>query len=511
MSEQESRSAYIERPIDSDWGNWIEEFAQVGAWMYLPMTNQSWWSEGVYNIYGLKRNEVKEPPALADFFLEGSDKEIENATILALSVGTPWRIKAPFRNAQGELRCVLTFGKTLVKNGELILAGCFQDITEFEKLTINSEHQNRFFQTVLNNLPHMVFVKDAEDLRFVHFNKAGEQLLGLKNSQLIGKNDHDFFPKEQADLFVTKDQAVLESRTTLTIPEENLHTATGTRTLRTKKVGIYDDLGRPTHLLGISEDITDALIQQQTFERQKQAVIQSSRLSSLGTMAGGIAHEINNPLGVMLLAAEQATVCLVRENPDVERALSLLTKVTKTIDRISSIVKSLRVISRDGTDDAFELTKLSIIIQDTLALCSEKFRLNDIKLAVDSSEDGLELQCQRVSISQILINLLSNSFDAVNANGGPGQVSLKTRFEDGFIKIVVKDNGPGITKEQESSIMLPFFTTKAVGIGTGLGLSISKSIAERHGGSLQFLAEESTNGAVFELTLPQFQLVKKAG
>lgn len=114
-----------------------------------------------------------------------------------------------------------------------------------------------FLNAILDNIPHMVFVKEAKQLRFVRFNKAGEKLLGYKRQEMIGKNDYDFFPREQADFFTQKDRQVLEKDEITDIPEEPINTREGLRWLHTKKIPIKDERGNPMFLLGISEDITD--------------------------------------------------------------------------------------------------------------------------------------------------------------------------------------------------------------------------------------------------------------
>jgi PAS domain S-box-containing protein len=131
-----------------------------------------------------------------------------------------------------------------------------RDVTEQKKKEETIREANYFLDTVLENIPNMIFVKDARDLRFIRFNKAGEKLLGHSRNDLIGKNDYDFFPKEQADFFTAKDRDVLDRKELLDIPEEPINTPSGQRWLHTKKIPVSDKHGNPLYLLGISEDIT---------------------------------------------------------------------------------------------------------------------------------------------------------------------------------------------------------------------------------------------------------------
>lgn len=120
-----------------------------------------------------------------------------------------------------------------------------------------------FLDSIVENLPNMIFVKDARDLRFVSINRAGEALLGVSRAHLIGKNDYDFFPEEQASFFTYNDLRVLEGKQVIDIPEEPIDTKLGTRYLHTKKIPILDDQGHPRYLLGISEDITEKKLAEQ--------------------------------------------------------------------------------------------------------------------------------------------------------------------------------------------------------------------------------------------------------
>lgn len=140
------------------------------------------------------------------------------------------------------------------------------EITKANQILESSNEKIRqsqiFLDSVFENIPNMIFIKDAKDLRFVRFNKAGEELLGYKRDELIGKNDYDFFPKAQADYFSQKDRKVLAEKSVVDIPEEPIRTQKGERILHTKKIPILNESREPTYLLGISEDVTEKKIAQ---------------------------------------------------------------------------------------------------------------------------------------------------------------------------------------------------------------------------------------------------------
>jgi PAS domain S-box-containing protein len=146
--------------------------------------------------------------------------------------------------------------------GLAILAGLLlllnREIKEYKRTVAGLRRRGFFLEAIVDNIPYMIFVKEAGELRYVSLNKAGESLLGYSKEELTGKNDYDFFLKEEANFFTAKDRKVFEERTLVEIPAEPIHTRyNGTRILHTKKVPIYDEQGKPLYLLGISEDITD--------------------------------------------------------------------------------------------------------------------------------------------------------------------------------------------------------------------------------------------------------------
>ncbi len=166
-----------------------------------------------------------------------------------------------FRTKQGFWKWNRTRGK-VIKRGEdgtpTRLVGTDIDISKVKETQQQLHESQMFFSSVVENIPDMIFVKDAKDLRFHRLNKAGENLIGYPRETLIGKTDYDFFPKTEADFFTQKDREVLAGRTLVDIPEEIIHThSQGPRYLHTKKIPLLDEKGNPQYLLGISQDITD--------------------------------------------------------------------------------------------------------------------------------------------------------------------------------------------------------------------------------------------------------------
>ncbi len=151
----------------------------------------------------------------------------------------------------------------------------FRDITAQKQAEEHSRQSETFVTSVLEHLPHMVFVKEASELRFVRLNKAGEVLLGRGKGELLGKTDYDVFPKSHAEFFTTKDREVLANGGLIDIPEETIQTAAGPRILHTKKLPIFGIDGTPQYLLGISEDITEQKRAEESLQRTQFAMDQA--------------------------------------------------------------------------------------------------------------------------------------------------------------------------------------------------------------------------------------------
>jgi PAS domain S-box-containing protein len=235
-------------------------------------------------------------------------------------------------------------------------------------------------------------------------------------------------------------------------------------------------------------------------ETTRMQMASSARLSALGVMAGGIAHEINNPLGIihayasnLLEMARSNNVCI----PDMEKASA---RIVDTAERIGNIVKSLRALSRDGAGDPTHPSQAREMIEQSAELCRERFRMHSIRLVVPEVDPDLKVNCRQVQITQVILNLLQNAFDAVLETSDDRWIALGVQTDHSHLSISVTDSGPGVPPALRHRIMEPFFTTKPFGKGTGLGLSISRSIAEHHGGELKLT--ERDGHTTFSLILP---------
>jgi C4-dicarboxylate-specific signal transduction histidine kinase len=242
--------------------------------------------------------------------------------------------------------------------------------------------------------------------------------------------------------------------------------------------------------------------QRQIIEQQRGNLESSARLSSLGEMAGGIAHEINNPLAVIAGTASQLQRLARKGNLPTEFIVTHSVTIMETADRIGKIVTGLRTFARDGKHDQLVPTSLQKVIDQTVGFSESRFRDRGIALRVEIPSDLPLVDCRGVQISQVVLNLLNNAFDAVVDAKDPF-ILLKIEERGSDIEISVTDNGSGVAPELRDKIMQPFFTTKEVGKGTGLGLSITSGIIKAHDGA--FFLDPNSRLTRFVIRIPKTQ------
>lgn len=249
---------------------------------------------------------------------------------------------------------------------------------------------------------------------------------------------------------------------------------------------------------------------EENLQDAEQSMISSAKMSALGQMAGGMAHEINTPLSVITMEVEELEERLTGLAASNE-TLRSLANIRETSERIAGIINSLRLFARDGSSLPPYPTGVNVLVSETLAFCNERFRVNGVELTVTESREMQDwiVECRRIEISQVLLNLLNNAFDAADTQpSGKRWVHVDVKDLGRDIEFSVTDSGPGVPTYLRDKIMEPFFTTKEIGKGTGLGLSLSKGILRSHNGRLYL--DESSKSTRFAFVLPKMQPEMKA-
>jgi PAS domain S-box-containing protein len=489
------------------------------------------------------------PKDLAERYTADDQQVLQSKTAI-------WNQEEPITAPGRETRWTST-SKVPMRNesGEVIALICFsRDVTRRKQSDEQIHEMQAFLDSIVENIPNMIFVKDAADLRFVRVNRAGEKLLGCSRADLIGKSDYDLFPASEAEFFTAKDRVVLESGKLLDIPAEPLKTPAGIRVLHTQKIPICDDGGKPSFLLGISEDITqrtaaEEQLRQQNVLLQKLAeseraanealrkaqtqMVETEKLAAIGMLVAGVAHEINNPLAfvtnnVAVLQRDLAALWQILElyraaeptiavgNAEIMHKITVLadridlsyilksipemmTRSREGLKRIQQIVSDLRDFARhESASEVQPGVDINAGIASTLNIVRGRAQRNQIQIVSDLGQLPA-ITCQQARINQVVLNLVANAIDACSEKG---TVTVRTRAVADGIEIDVRDNGVGIPPNIRDKIFDPFFTTKPQGHGTGLGLSVSHGIVAAHGGQIE-VESEPGEGSTFRVRLPR--------
>lgn len=266
-------------------------------------------------------------------------------------------------------------------------------------------------------------------------------------------------------------------------------------------IWIFNDWAKKIQEINAS---LDSLVREkiEELDRERMKMIESSKMATLGEMAGGIAHEINNPLTIIKLAASQIDAQVKGQSFDRNMLIDHSAILLKTIDRIAKIVQGLRMFSRDGSRDPFQRICVGKLVDEALSFCGERLKAHGVEVRQRRIGEHLELDCRETQISQVLLNLLNNAADAVS-NLPDKWVEIEARENGDWIELVVTDSGLGIPEDIRHKLFQPFFSTKEIGKGTGIGLSISLGIVKTHNGDI--LIDAVSPNTSFVVRLPKHQ------
>jgi PAS domain S-box-containing protein len=390
-----------------------------------------------------------------------------------------------------------------------------------------------FYHSLVENLPQNIFRKNLDE-QFTFANQNFCAVAGQPLRNIIGKTDFDFFPAELAAKYQRDDRHVIQTGRAFETIEENVSSSGEKRYVNVVKTPIYDANGKIIGIQGIFWDITE---RKQWEERLQKAnaelarseaalrkshedlkaaqaqLIQAEKMESIGTLAAGVAHEVKNPLAILMMGINYLAKKLTND----EGLSTVLKDMKEAIYRADSIARGLLEFSA-----SHQLTMapadLNGLIEETLRLVRHTFTEQKITLVKDLKANLPQVHVDKNQIQQVFVNIIMNAMH-VMPEGGQFKVRTyahqlaETTFFEGSRKgdhiwtgdtVVItefEDSGPGIADEHLSKIFDPFFTTKPTGVGTGLGLPVSKRIIDLHGGTLEIRNRTDSRGVRATITL----------
>ncbi len=385
----------------------------------------------------------------------------------------------PIRNAQGEVVAAL----------EMSL-----DITARKQLEEQLAKSERKYHEIFNHIPNPVFVLDHASLEIVDCNQSVTTVYGLQREEVLNRSFLDrFFPEERAYY-----RDIL--RTDLEINQvKHLHKS-GERLYVNIRVSPGEYPGRNV-LLVTTSDITKRL-------ETEQQLIQASKMATLGEMATGIAHELNQPLSVIKTASSFFIQKLDRQQAIEQSTLAtMLRKIDGNVDRATRIIDHMRQFARKS-DLKLERVQLNEVLRRAFDIFSQQLKLRSIEVVWEIAPELPKIDADPGRLEQVFINLLINARDAIEDRWGAAETSqglkrivIGTRSAEPVVVCEICDTGGGIPAHMTERIFEPFFTTKQAGKGTGLGLSISYGIVKDCRGSIRVRPHPS-GGACFVLEFP---------
>ena len=396
--------------------------------------------------------------------------------------GTPthWIVNtAPIKNEKGEIVAAM----------EMSL-----DVTHVKLLEEELEKSEKKYSAIFDNIPNPVFVLDMETLDILDCNDSVEAVYGYKKDEIIQTSFLQLFREEERNHFqnlIKKSSVINQARH---------FNSSGDLLFVNIRISPSDYPGGKV-LLVTTSDVTKRL-------EAEQQLIQASKMATLGEMATGVAHELNQPLSVIKTASRFFIRKIDRKEKIEDEILSTMAKeIDSYVDRAAKIINHMRQFSRQS-DLTLEKVRINDVLERALEILGQQLKVRGIEIVWDLAPDPPQILADPDRLEQVFINLLINARDAIDEKWqsqphqkGEKKITLRTSADDKVIFVEVIDTGPGIPESMLDRIFEPFFTTKKVGQGTGLGLSISYGIVNDCKGSIQAVSVKN-QGAGFIIKFP---------
>lgn len=413
-------------------------------------------------------------------FADGKAHYSEESGISKDGNPTHWIVKtSPIRNEAGEIVAAM----------EMNL-----DITNRKQLEEDLQRSEKKYHDIFNNIRNPIFVLDADTLEIIDCNHSVRSMYGYAKNEIIQRSFLELFNDDEQNRYSE------ELKTLSVINQVKQICKDGTAIFVDIWISPSEYPGKNV-LLVTTSDITERL-------ETEQQLIQASKMATLGEMATGVAHELNQPLAVIKTASSFFMKKVNKQEPINDEILYTMSEeIDSHVDRATKIINHMRQFGR-MSDQKLDKIQLNAVLEKSFEIFSQQLKVRGIEVAWELEQDLPLIMADVDRMEQVFINLLINARDAIeekwqaaSSPKGDKKITLRTFSKRKRVVVEVEDTGMGISKSISEKIFEPFFTTKEVGKGTGLGLSISYRIVQDFGGHIRVIPRVG-EGATFIITFP---------
>jgi len=474
--------------------------ANDGLWDWDMPTDRAYYSPRLHEIFGLHDGQLgQSPTALLDRVVPADrERVLEYLQSRFARQRRKFAFEARVEHATAGERWTAWRGLIVYEDGRpLRVVGSLHDITERKAAEATLREREERLRTLTDDAPVLLSMIDPQDRlifansRFLEF--FGRSLADLSN----GKWDwaQDIHPDDLAEVERIYFDA-LERQQSVEIEHRVRRFDGEYRWVRETHVARFGPDGQFAGFVGALVDITDRKRAEAELARQREALYQSEKLTALGSLLAGVAHELNNPLSIVVGQAQ-----MLQDAAADPKTTARAEKIRQAAERCSRIVRTFLALARQRPRELAPV-QLNSVVEMAVDLLGYQLRTADIAVTLDLAGSLPTVLADADQLNQVVTNLVINAQQALIAAKSPRQLRIATRDTgDGRLRLIVADNGPGVPAHIRSRIFEPFFTTKSPGSGTGIGLSMCLSIVTTHGGSVS-VEETPGGGATFIVALP---------
>jgi PAS domain S-box-containing protein len=481
-----------------------QRLSHTGSWARVSATGEMrYWSEECYRVLGF---DPRDGLPRFETFLQRVHPD-DQAKIREISAAAG-RAKFDYEtdygivHPGGEIRDIHVVAHPVFNpSGDLVeYVGTVMDVTE-RKRAEDKLRQSEAYLAEAQKLTHTgSWVWEVAGKQALHLSEEWYRVYGFDpkkgmsawNKRLERIHPDDCDGRQQAIDRAINEKSDYEVEYRILLP------GGAVRYIRSVGHPVLNASGDLVQFVGSSTDITERKQAEEALHQAQKDVARINRITTMGELTASLAHEVKQPIAAAVTDANTCVRWLSRDDPDVEEAREAASRVVKDATRAAEIITRVRQLFKKGTPEQ-ALIDVNEIIREMIVLLGSDATRYDVSIQTELAKDLPQVMGDRVQMQQVLMNLMTNSIDAMKDLDGTRELIISSQAEDGQLMISVSDTGVGLPPKQADQIFDAFFTTKPQ--GTGMGLRISRSIVESHGGRL-WAADNSPRGASFHLTLP---------